>query len=361
MTTALYEYEDQGGRRTSAAIFLVLTALLVTAFSVIPLPSQDYADRAVEVIMLERMDFQSLVDVVREDEEESEEEDNTPEPEEMETIEEQPQFQDLALMMEVFKPFSYSDAEIDETALLENTVTEAPSVLAQGELDLEVGGVLGEFTGRDLDLTSNLVTRDDDVRSTRTLSSGLFTDRVSGRSRPDFRRVTGSRDGEGLEFRDQGRNAPDLLETTRTEVQPEKRELDFTFTVPVNKLAEWMKLNQGPLDPGIRSHFRYSGHDLTTSIEISVEGKTYGLQLMHTPGTGAMHIALLDGNAIFYFIDAGTQGRANYFHKGRVRRDGDEALVMLVESEDLSPRGPEALRFFDVFLAWWEEEEDKIE
>ena len=126
MTTAFSEYEDQGGQRTSVVIFLMLTALLVTAFSVIPLPSQDYAERAVEVIMLEQMMFQSLEDVVTEEDNESEEDSDTPEPEEMATAEEQPALEDLAVMMEVFETFSYSEPEIDETELLDVTVTEAP-------------------------------------------------------------------------------------------------------------------------------------------------------------------------------------------------------------------------------------------
>ena len=353
MTTAFSEYQDKGARRTSVAIFLALTALLVTAFSVIPLPSRDYAERTVAVIMMEQMEFQSLADVVADDEE-SEEDSETPESEEMETVEEQPEVVDLAEYMEVFEAFSLTEPDFGETELLENSATEAPSVLTQGDLDIEAGDILGEFTGRDLDLTSSLVTRDNDVRSTRTLRSGLFTDRVSGQGRPGFQRRSGS--GDGIDFRGQGRDAPDLLESSREEVQPEQREVDFT--VPTNALVEWMKLHQGPLDPGIGALFRYTANDLSAKIEIMVSGLSFGLQLMHSPGSGAMHIALLDGDVIFYFIDPGSQGRANYFQKGTVRRDG-EALVNLVESEDLSARGPEAVRFFEIFLTWWEEEEHR--
>ncbi len=355
MTTAFSEYEDKGGRRTSVSIFLVLTALLVTAFSVIPLPSRDYAERTVAVIMMEQMEFQSLADVVSDDEE-SEEDSEPPESEEMETVEEQPEVVDLSEYMEVFEAFSLTEPDFDEAELLENSATEAPSVLAQGDLDIEAGDILGEFTGRDLDLTSNLVTRDSDVRSTRTLRSGLFTDRVSGQGRPGFRRRSGSDDVGGIEFREQSRDGPDLLGSSREEVQPEQREIDFT--VPTNALAEWMKLNQGPLDPTIRALFRYAANDITAKTVITVDGKPYGLQLLHSPGSGATHIALLDGNVLFYFINSGSQDRANYFQKGKVRRD-DQALVNLVESEDLSPRGPEAVRFFEIFLTWWEEEERK--
>ncbi len=356
MTTAFSEYEDQGGRRTSVAIFLALTVLLVAAFSVIPIPSQDYAERTVEVIMLEQMDLQALADVVADDEE-SEEDTEAPEPEEMETVEEQLAVDNFAELMEVFEAFTFSEPDFDETELLENSATEAPSVLAQGELDIEAGDILGEFIGRDIDLTSSLVTRDNDGRSTRTLRAGLFAERISGPGRPGFRRRTGPENGEGIDFRDQGRDAPDLLESTREEVQPEQREIDFT--VPTNALIEWMKLNRGALDRGIRALFRYTADDITAKTEIMVSGMSYGLQLMHSPGSGAMHIALLDGDAIFYFIDPGSQGRANYFQKGSVRRD-DEALVNLVESEDLSARGPEALRFFEIFLTWWQEEERTV-
>ena len=155
---------------------------------------------------------------------------------------------------------------------------------------------------------------------------------------------------ERLDLRNQDRVRPNLDDLDRP--APELEQPEVEFEIPTDALVDWIRANQGPLDPGVRAHFQYVDGHLTAKTEASVDGRSYGLQLMHIPGGSETHIALLDGDLIFYFIDPGLQQRASYFQKGLVRRDLAE-LVILVESEDLSARSTEALRFFEIFLSWW--------
>ena len=130
---------------------------------------------------------------------------------------------------------------------------------------------------------------------------------------------------------------------------------EFEMVIPTPKLAEWLNIRQSEIDPGIRAHFRYEPGSLTSKERFVAGGRSYGMQLMYIPGSRSLHIALLDGDTIYYFVDPGTTGRANYFQKGTVRRDAD-GIVQLVESEDFSPRSPEATTFFQIFRGWWNAE-----
>ena len=358
MATMFSEYEDRGARRTSFALFLAITLFFLAAFSVIPMPSQEFADRKVETLMLERIIFESMEDLSTSDSEEPEQEPEVMEPEESVTgDDDEAATEDLEELMEAFGEFAFSEIGLDDAAMDEEAQIGAPAILHDDALDIESDDIADVFHGRSLDLTSDLVTQETDRgRSTRSLRSGLLSGRVSGEAHPGFRRITGSGsgDGEGLDLRGNAGNSGDLLESARGDAETGEREIDFSM--PRDAVADWIELNQAPLDPGIRSLFRYSSTNITAKELISVGGQSYGLQLMYSPSSGEIHIALLDGDVIFYFIDPGFQKRANYFQKGTVRRD-DATLVILVESEDLSPRGEEALRFYELFLTWWAEEE----
>ena len=357
MATVFSDYEDRRARRISVVFFLLITLVFLGAFNFIPVPSQEFADRKVEVLMLEQMIFESFEDLGTLDDEESAEKF---EPEEREEaapgLAEENATEDLEQLLTAFGDVSFSEVGFDDTGMTESArFDETPSILDQGELEVESGDVANVFGGRSLDLTSDLVKRDDERgRATRSLRPGLLSERVSGQGRPGSRRITGSGSGDsaGLDLRSEQRGTANLLKPTRTDLEPKEREIEFS--IPTDALVEWMRMNQNPLDPGIRSHFRYSSREITSKELISVGGRSYGLQLMHSPGGGATHIALLEGNTIFYFIDPGRQQRANYFQKGTTRRD-EETLVILVESEDLSPRSEEARHFFEIFLAWWAE------
>ena len=360
MATVFSDYDDSDGRRVTVVAFLIVLLFFVMAFSFVPMPSQEFADRVVEVVMLEQMMFESIEDISTVDEEEPGEELLAVEPEATTLADEAEATvtEDLKKLMSAFGDFAFSEVALDDAELKNNIRPGAPTVLDQGELDVDSDNILGEFGSRSIDLTSDLVTNSEgEGRTTRQLRTGLLSDGASGNvGRPGFRRLresgTGDKTGTSAIFSE--RAIPDLLEHAKEGPETEKREVDFS--VPINPLVAWMKLRQAPLDPGIRSLFRFSTTDITSNEQIAIGGKPYGLQLLHSPGSGAVHIALIDGDTIYYFIDPGFQRRANYFQKGTVRRD-EATLVVLVESEDFSPQGPDAKHFFDLFLSWWAQED----
>ena len=350
MASVISEFEQKNSRRISFVIFLFITLLFLGAFNFIPIPSQEYAYRAVEQLMLERLVLESISNS---DADESE--DDSERIEETEDVSDPTQdveFEDLELLMEAFDDFSFLETEVSASDLTREETRNLAS-LSQEELDLESGDLETAFGGRSLDLTSDLDKRDDGRRRTsRELRSSLLSDRgVAGRER------LGTQSGlsTGLGLRKTNLGDENLLQSTRDEDDtPEEREPDFDL--PTDKLLSWILANHGPLDPGIRSLFQYLPGNHTANIRITVDGISYGLQLMHTPDGGETHIAIIDGEVLFYFVDPGTQRRAGRFEKGLIRSD-EESRVIVVESEDLSARSEEALRAFKLFLDWWVEQQ----
>ncbi len=358
MNPIFYEYEDKGTRRTSLVAFLCITLFFLAAFTIIPMPTQEEVERRVETIMLDQAVFEILDNPATAVDEGSSEDlvdvgsDESISSEDSESVTE-----DLEALMETFGGFDFSEVEWDNLVTTQGSRNAVPSTLEEGELEIETGDIAEVFGNRSLDLTSDLVQREESrSQTTRTLRSSLLSESVSAEGRPGGRRISGSGIGgdTGLDLRSRAPGSSDLLRSNREEIKQEQREIQFT--VPVDKLAEWIRQNQSPVDPGIRSLFRVAPTDLTAKVPISVQGHAFGLQLSYLLGPGEVHIALIDRETIYYFIDPGSQRRANYFQKGTVRLN-TESMVMLVESEDFSPRGPEAHRFFEVFLTWWSEVE----
>ena len=355
MANVFSDYEDQGGQRTSAVLFLCIALFLFTAFNFVPVPTQEFADQRLETLMLEQMIFETFQDRGAADE------DNADEAELVEELEDDPNLinevetEELARLLEAFGPPS----PIEDVGGAEVTVNVrgTPSAVIPGELDVESLELDAPFGSRAGDVVFDLDPQfrgSGSGQTTRRLSPGLLADGVPSEGRTRLRHTTGiGGDGEGLNLERQDHETPDLFRPDRdVREPPELTQADFN--VNTDGLVDWILANQGPLDPGIRAHFQYSPGKLTATTQMSVDGHAYGLQLMHAPGGGETHIALLDGSEIFYFIDPGLQQRASYFQKGLVRRDEDTSVV-LVESEDFSARSAEALHFFKIFLAWWDE------
>ena len=354
MATVISEFEPKNSRRISLVIFLFVTLLFLGAFNFIPIPSQEYAYRTVEQLMLERLVLESISDSeVEESEDDSELIEETADP--AQDVE----FEDLEQLMEAFDDFSLSETRMSASDLTREERTDLAS-LSQEELDLESGDLETVFGGRSLDLTSDLDKRDDGRRRTsRELRSSLLSDRgVAGRERLGSRSGLSTRpSGSNTELGLRKTNVDDanLLQSTREKDDPPE-ESEPDFDLPTDELLNWILANHGPLDPGIRSLFQYLPGNLTAKTQITASGVSYGLQLMHAPGGGETHIAIVDGEVLFYFVDPGMQQRASRFEKGLIRRD-EESRVIVVESEDLSTRSEEALRAFKLFIDWWTEQQ----
>ncbi len=353
MAPVISEFEQKNSRRISLVIFLFITLLFMGAFNFIPIPSQEYAHRAVEQLMLERLVLEYIP--------ESEVEESEDDPEQIEETEESsdPE-QDFEQLMEAFDVFSFSETRVFDSDLMRGERSESVS-LSQEELDLESEDIEAAFGGRSLDLTSELDKRDDSGRRTsRDLRPSLLSNRgVAGRERLGSRSglsIGSDRNNSELALRETNPDGANLLQLTRENDDPPEWS-EPSFDLPVDRLLDWMLANQGPLDPGIRSLFHYLPGNLTAKTHFATNGASYGLQLMHTPDGGETHIAIIDGEVIFYFVDSGMRQRAGRFEKGLVRSD-EQSRVIVVESEDLPARGEEALRAFKLFLDWWVEQQE---
>lgn len=360
MASVISESEQHKYRRIATVIFLAVTVLFFVAFNFTPIPSQEYADRAVEALMLERIVLEPLVEA---ETEESEEDPEQPEETPILNPTQDNVTENLDLLMEAF-----DDSPLFQTEVSDLTTEERRDLgpADQKDLGFESTDVETAFGGQTLDLTSDLVKRDDNRQATnRVLRSPLLSQR-----RPSSRESLNSRlgletgsdrtDNSDLDLREANRSDAGLLDPVREgeSLLPQVQESDYSL--PTDELVNWMRANQAPLDPGVRSLFQYSLGNLTANQRVVVNGVSYGLQLMHAPGGGETHIAIIDGEEIFYFIDLRMQQRASRFEKGTVRLDG-ESRVIVVESEDLSARSEEAFRAFKLFIDWWAEQRKELD
>ena len=129
---------------------------------------------------------------------------------------------------------------------------------------------------------------------------------------------------------------------------------EFEAAVAEDSLALWIRANpSSSLDPGIKSLFGWKPGMLSARDSVQIEGTAYGLQMMLSPASGEIRIAMVVGGAdIYYFISPKVRRQASYFQKGTVRTDAAGSIVT-VESEDFSPQGAEAQAFYERFVAWW--------
>lgn len=357
MATVISQFEQKNSRRISLVVFLFVTLLFLGAFNFIPIPSQEYAYRVVEQLMLESLVLESIS--ISEIEESEDDSGQIEETEEASDPAQDVELENLEQLMEAFDTFSLSETQVSASDLTREERSDLAS-LSQNELDLESVDAETAFGGRSLDLTSDLEKRDDSRRGTsRELRHSLLSGRgVVGRERLGSRSglsIGAGRSDTGLGLRQSNLDGENLLQSTRDRDDPPE-ETESNFDLPADRLHDWILANQGPLDPGIRSLFQYLPGNITAKTQITTNGTSYGLQLMRTPDGGETHIAIIDGEVLFYLVDSGTQQRAGRFEKGLARSD-EESRVIVVESEDFSARSEEALRVFKLFIDWWTEQQ----
>ena len=163
MGTVLSDYEGGHGRGLTWVAFLAASMLLLMAFSVIPLPSQDFAENTLEVLMLEHMEYHSDVADMEEELAEILEEDED---------EEQSDTPDIAALVALFEDVSATPADALTADMLERAGTPTD---VMGELNIAAAEALGAFGRRDLDLTTGLITRGNAQGTpSRTLNSSLI-------------------------------------------------------------------------------------------------------------------------------------------------------------------------------------------
>ena len=322
-------YVDPGSRRTTVWVFLALTGFVVLAARMVPMPSRDRVERSLEILMLESVEIAAAAEEERDEE--------APEP----VREAEPE--DLTELMSAFAELSFSELSPDEAApqLREETFA------SLGDLELDTDDLLEEFgSARPLDLDL------DEQRdpSAWTLSPGLLS---AGRFESEDLDLGAAPDLEE-NFAAERQATPDnLFESIRSDESGFVLYAD-SIILPSDQIAEWIRPRQSEADPGVRALVRADSSMLMAKDFLAQHAVE--VQLVYAPASRKLHVVLVEGDSLYYFIDPGSRQEANYFRRGRVRR-GEASEVVMVESEELPVNSPQARRFFDLFLSWWTQQQ----
>ena len=317
-------------------VFTVLVSFLFLASNFVPLPGRERVDQSLDLIMLE-----SIPTAAAEVEEE---------------IEEQPMKErlpeaspaDFDGLMSVFTELLPSEPLSEASALPDRGQVESLALQSDVGLDFGAEEGLDSFgDNRPGDLNADLFPQSGGA--TWTLRPNL----ISGAGPRSGTRLSSgsSRTGEAgvdLSIR------PDRPERLVESLFGEQGDASLTpeEILRENAVVRWMQDRQNALDRPIRTKFEQQPRDLTVNESITVGAKIYHLQMMYSPVTRTLHIAWIDGDDVFYFVDPALQFQANYFEEGLVER-APSMEVVLVETEELSARSPQAIREYGTFLKWW--------
>ena len=371
MALSWSEREERKTRRISWFLFIGISALFTLAFTIVPIPGREFAETAMETLMLESLDLSSFFEEVEAasaaDEavpSEPDEEDALEIPLDPEAPADELLTEDVeALMAEAFESFSFSDVSLGEP----ETQQSNREVVSLTDQDLAIfSESSSQQSAFGLDLTQDLLQdAGDPSRSSRSLSSNLIGESFASlRESGGSRSYTGNLDG--LSFSDGsgratiratgGAGETSLESSSGSGARMNNLALgEGDISVPSDSLLQWIMNNQAELDPGIRSLFYFAPPAISAKAQTMIETEPSEIQIMYTPSNREIRIALIKEGDIYYFVDPGFQKRAQYFQKGIVDRDELER-VDFVESEDFSPTSPEARDFFKFFLAWWQQE-----
>lgn len=316
-------------------VFTVLVAFFFLASNFVSVPSREGIDQSLDLIMLESIAMPEAAEVVDEETEDPSIREYLPEasPE------------DFDGLLSVFTELVPSEPVSEESALPDRGQIE--SLALQSDVGLDFGAEEG------LDLSG--YSRSGDLNADLFPESGGATWTL----RPNLISGAGPRSGARLSS---GAAEAEVDLTIRPD-RPERlveslfgEQGDALLTpeeiLRENAVVRWMQDRQNALDRPIRTHFEQQARDLTVNEPITVGAKTYHLQMMYSPVTRTLHIAWIDGNELFYFVDPSLQFQANYFEEGLVERALSMEVVLL-ETEELSAHSPQAIREYGTFLNWW--------
>ena len=127
-----------------------------------------------------------------------------------------------------------------------------------------------------------------------------------------------------------------------------------SMVLAIDAIMEWMRLNGSRLPPGIRRHVGQREGDLTARAMAAHEGSSYEVFLLTRVPVREIHVVLVRGEETYYLIDRSFQREGRSFRTGFARRAS--GIIQGVVSEEQAASSHEASRFYDVFLAWWDNE-----
>ncbi|MCY3630142.1 MAG: hypothetical protein OXI05_10065 [Bacteroidota bacterium] len=333
----LSEETDNRGRTLTMAVFVILVAFFFLAGNVVPVPSRERVDRSLDLIMLEGI---AMAEAAEEEEEESAEQ-----PVEEDRSEPETSLDDFDGLLSAFTESLAPDDLDQDVTLPDRGQTESVALLSDVGLDFGVeGGVdlLGD--SRPGDLNADLFPQQ--RGGTWVLQPNIAS---GGVVRSDGQLSSGN-GGPQADLTTRAERPERLVESLFGEqdgVSLSPKEIDRE-----NAVVRWMQDRLNSLDRPIRAHFEQQPRDLTVNESVLIGGKIYHLQMMYSPITRTLHVAWIDGDDIYYFVDPALQYRINYFEEGVVER-APSTEVVLLETEELSAQSPQAVREFDIFLKWW--------
>ena len=149
-----------------------------------------------------------------------------------------------------------------------------------------------------------------------------------------------------IEVREEAEGSLSLLPPSRSEP---------SISVDVAEILQWAQLHPSPLPPGIRQLTGYRDGNITSRITLQGAAKSYELFLLVRPEQMEVHVVLVDGDALFYLVDARFQRTGELFRRGQVVRDGTGEITTAM-SEDLPASTSSAQEFYRRFLDWWDQE-----
>lgn len=341
MVNQFSDETDGRGQRITYGIFIIIIGFFAVAFRFVPIPSREGVDESLDILMLEVYAMEAEV----EEETEAEVEEET------EVVERDAETSDVSELLAAFGDLSLSKVTSEDVTASDSDESQTSGLRPDINMDLSTGfDALGSFgDGRPSDLNADLLPQSGGGEERWTLKPSLVSSSVPG-NQVGFqtRNQSGVSDVDALAVRQQ--EPDDLFEAIIERKDP----VDMTIedVKREDDVAKWFVANASPLDPGIRALFNQTPGVFTAKDSVNIGAQMYVVQLMYSPHSRKLHIALSSEKEVHYFIDPKLQNIFNYYEEGVVVRD-EAVRVIIVESEELPVNTPGAVQEYKNFLSWW--------
>ncbi len=118
------------------------------------------------------------------------------------------------------------------------------------------------------------------------------------------------------------------------------------------EIVQWIRVTQSELPPGIQRHVGYRPGNLTAAALLDHEGEPWEIYLMARMPSEELHVVIVRDSATYYVVDPSFQRDGRRFRVGTARRA--DGVITGITSEERAAASREAVRHYDVFLAWWD-------
>ncbi|MXW82687.1 MAG: hypothetical protein F4107_02725 [Gemmatimonadetes bacterium] len=336
MANLLAQDTDTRGRRITMGVFAALVAFFFLASSLVPVPGREQVDRSLDLIMLEAIAMEESAMAEEETEEPVVEDDLS---------QQEVSVEDFDVLLSAFTEQLSPETLDEESTLPDRGQTETLVIQSDVGLDFGSEGALDLFgDSRPGDRNADLLPQS--RGETWTLKPNLISGSVS-RSNGRLSSGTGEKSAELAVRPGRPERLVESLFGAQDDVSLTSEEINRE-----NAVVRWMQERLNALDRPIRTVFEQQSNDLTVNEPVIIGEKNYHLQMMYSPVSRTLHVAWIDGEDIYYFVDPALQFRVNYFGEGLVERASSIAIVLL-EIEELPAQSPQAIREYGIFLNWW--------